>query len=248
MPQRKTNMYVTPDLDSDSASTWKIYFYAQFPWPFTSMKRIEGHLDSRPILKGLSGDPLPLTDHPLSIHRSMSRISRQINGKRQTMMDSTSWLSTDEIQFLLAFLLCNEENNSGVFHVLGPMITHKVALVYEVMPAILNENATEMDQRTYQSNMEGIQAYIESRLDIFEHKFLVFVCNINNMHWVSVVVVNPFLVFDPYLAEGKQKAGNEDFVGWCVLNSTKRQAEKNNVAFRELHLPETMQHMECGCL
>jgi flagellar assembly factor FliW len=29
----------------------------------------------------------------------------------------------------------------------------------------------------------------------------VFVCNVNQSHWLSIVVVNPFLVFDRYVAE-----------------------------------------------
>ena len=98
---------------------------------------------------------------------------------------------------------------SGVFHVLGPFITHKAALIYDVMQAILDENATDTDHSTYISNLEAIQDYIDSRLDIFEHKFLVFVCNIQNMHWISVVVINPFLVFDQYLAEGKDNSAEQ---------------------------------------
>ena len=96
------------------------------------MKKIEQYIDARPILSGLSGDALPLTDRPLSTQRSMSRMSGQIVGECRTMLNSTSWLSTDEIQFLLAFLMHNhdhDESNSGVFHVLAPFITHKAALV-----------------------------------------------------------------------------------------------------------------------
>ena len=95
-------------------------------------------------------------------------------------MDSTSWLSTDEVQFLFAFLLRNQDNNSGVVHVLGPMITHKVGHVYKLMPAILEEKATVTEHDSYLSNLADIQKYIDTRLDIFEHKFLVFACNIND--------------------------------------------------------------------
>jgi hypothetical protein len=47
-------------LDSDEyrADEWRLYGYALFPWS-TSMDRIEGYLDSRPILRWLSGEPLP---------------------------------------------------------------------------------------------------------------------------------------------------------------------------------------------
>jgi hypothetical protein len=97
----------------------------------------------------------------------------------------------------------NHESNSGIFHVLGPTITHKVSLVYGVLPSILEGNSTEADHDTFKYSIEKIQDYIDSKLDTFEHKFLVFVCNTSQMHWVSVDVINPFLVFDHYLAEVK---------------------------------------------
>jgi hypothetical protein len=51
------------------------------------------------------------------------------------------------------------------------------------------------------------------------------------------VVVNPFLVFDRYLNKGKEGGGigvlgDEDFAGWCVLNSTERPAEKQQHGFQ----------------
>lgn len=152
-------------------------------------------------------------------------------------MNSQGWLFTNEIQFLFAFLLHNPECNR-FFHVLGPMITNKVAIVYEVMPRILDGSATDKDCSTYNCNIEGIQDYTDSRLDIFEHKFLVFVCNQSQMHWVSVVVINPFLVFDQYLAEGKDDhgrhgaSGDEDFVRWCVFNSNGRSKEREQDGFQ----------------
>jgi hypothetical protein len=44
---------------------WKAYRYAYFPWSAPSMRIIEGYLDSCPIFRWLSGEPLPLTDCPL---------------------------------------------------------------------------------------------------------------------------------------------------------------------------------------
>jgi hypothetical protein len=114
-----------PASDGGGSSTWEGYHYAQFPGQFRSMKGIEGFLDTHPILKGLSFDQLPITNRPMAMAttRSMSRMKGHITGLIRTRMHSTSWLCTDEVQFLLAFLLCNEEKNKGLFHVLGPMIT-----------------------------------------------------------------------------------------------------------------------------
>jgi len=136
----------TPELivspGSCSSPSWKNYFYARFPWPCNSMKKLEGHFDSRPFLEGLSWDPLPLTDRPLPIYWSMSSVSGQIDGERRTKMNATSWLKTDEIQFLFGLLLRNQHDHKGLLHVLGPMITHKVSLVFKVMEAITSDSAT----------------------------------------------------------------------------------------------------------
>ena len=152
-------------------------------------------------------------------------------------MNSRSWLTTNEIQFLFAFLLHNPESNT-FFHVLGPTITNKVAIAYHTMASIVHEKATEKDVSSYNYMVSGIQDYIDSRLDIFKHKFLVFVCNQSQMHWVSVVVINPFLVFDQHLAEGKDDSdkhgalGDEDFAGWCVLNSNGNLEEREQNGFQ----------------
>jgi hypothetical protein len=111
LPKQQTKIDLTPESDSRSASTWKLYNYAKFPWPSSSIKRIEQYIDAHPILSGLSGDALPLTDRPLSTQRSMSRMSGQIVGECRTMLNSTSWLSTDEVQFLLAFLMRNHDHD-----------------------------------------------------------------------------------------------------------------------------------------
>ena len=51
-----------------------------------------------------------------------------------------------------------------------------------------------------------------------ENKFLIFVCNISNTHWLSVVVVNPGLVLDKFLHDVVDLNHEDDVCGWCVLN------------------------------
>jgi hypothetical protein len=73
---------------------------------------------------------------------------------------------------------------------------------------------------------------VNSWFDIFEHKFLVYECNAGNLHWLSIVVINPLLVFNQYLlAEGKDAValGDEDFVGWCILDSLPSKVERMDV-------------------
>jgi hypothetical protein len=176
------------------------------------MKAIEGYLESRPILKWLSGVPLSLTDRPLIVTRALSTMSGTVLGNRRKSLNGESWLSTDEIQFLYAFLLRNREENKYL-HVLGPAITHKIAIVYDLLSTNSAGDADEQQHRSYDYNMDGIQNYIDSCLDIFENKFLVFVCNVASSHWVSVVVINPFLVFDQYLVDGNSDGVRSALLG-----------------------------------
>jgi hypothetical protein len=81
------------------------------------------------------------------------------------------------------------------------------------MPVMMEkkEDAPQDVKQTYQTNLDVIFKYIESRLDILEHNILVFPCNTNTNHWVSVVVINPFL-----LVEVNKKTGaayNSDLCG-----------------------------------
>jgi hypothetical protein len=78
----------------------------------------------------------------------------------------------------------------------------------------------------YKSNVARIQKYIDSRLDLLEQKNLVFVFNVSEGHWVSVVVIIPFfLVFEQCLNKEKDESftdgalGKDATAGWCVLNS-----------------------------
>jgi hypothetical protein len=123
-----------PLFDDNSTKTWKDYTYARFPWEHPSLLRIEQYLDNLPIFQCLSGDPLPLTDHPFVDTRSPSKIAGSIEGEQRTGMNDKSWLRTDEIRFICALLLHNPESNR-FFHVLGPMITNRMSIVYDVFRA-----------------------------------------------------------------------------------------------------------------
>ena len=58
--------------------------------------------------------------------------------------------------------------------------------------------------------MDDFQKYVDSIHDIMEHKFLVFICNPGLLkHWVTIVVVNPFSIFEnaEYSETDKQAVG-----------------------------------------
>jgi hypothetical protein len=134
-------------------------------------------------------------------------------------LNQTSWLRTDEIQFLLAFLIRNQQNS--FFHVLGPSTTDTLSQLYKTMTKILEKSATERDYKSHDSNMSSLMKIIDSSLDIFERKFIVFLCNIRRNHWISVVVVNPFLISRPYLKGHDELAdsAHDDLCGWCIFDS-----------------------------
>jgi hypothetical protein len=59
-------------------------------------------------------------------------------------MTSSSWLSTDEIWFLFAFLMHNIDGNTGFLHVLSPSITKNIHDVHDVMPVMMEKKNTPL--------------------------------------------------------------------------------------------------------
>jgi hypothetical protein len=213
------------ELESDPP-IWKTYTYCKFPYECDSMEKIESFAKELPILRSLSLSSLPLTPRPFVCKPSPSSMSGLIVGDRRVQMTSSSWLKTDQIQLLCAFLMRDIDGNTGLLHVLSPSITKNIHDLHDVMPVMMEkkENAPKKAQRTYETNLDVIFKYIESRLDILEHRFLVFLCNTNSNHWVAVVVINPFIV----IAVNKKTGAvydsdlcNDDelMAGWCVMNS-----------------------------
>jgi hypothetical protein len=149
-------------------------------------------------------------------------------------------MNTDHVQFLCAFLLRNPEKNNGFLHVVPPYIMHKVSLIYDVFPGIKEGIANEIDQKCYRGNLDGIIQYIDANLDLLEHKFVVLMINISEVHWASIVLINPFLVLDHYVAEGMKSTDNplslgddDKIAGWCLLNSNPaNNLEKAHAGFK----------------
>jgi hypothetical protein len=133
------------------------------------------------------------------------------------------------------------------------------------VPKVFDGFASEKECNTYAYNVKGIQDYIDSRHDILEHKFLFLVCNVCQMHWISVVVINPFLVSDKYLAAGKDVStvngafedlaagkdvsnvngglGDDDFAGWCVLDSNGPEDDNGENGFQGTSLTKNKASM-----
>jgi hypothetical protein len=148
-------------------------------------------------------------------------------------MNMTSWLVTDEIQILFALFMCNQKIEKPYFHVMHPNVTQIIASLYPNMVKVNGHTATKKEQDQYNKDLNKLKDYIDTRLDIFEPKFLVFVCNVNSTHWLSVVAINRFLVYDKFLQDdGKHDVSNEEMAGWCVLNSNPHSNEKQINGFQ----------------
>ena len=87
-------------------------------------------------------------------------------------------------------IVINNGINSFSFCNLG---RNYITQVKQGLPVLINVAEAG---KTINANISDIKKYIDTRLDIMENKFLMFVCNISSNHWISVVVVNAFVIFD----------------------------------------------------
>ena len=161
-----------------------ITVYARFPCSHLSMMKIEGYFNSYPTFWCLSGNPLSLTDRPLLDTRSVSKMSGMINREIREKLDTRSWLVTGEIEFILSLFLRNHESNRSM-HILSPHICNVVGDVYNLFSTVWDQTGTQEQIMQYNLNLRRMYEYIDTRLDILEHKILVFICNINVTHCCS---------------------------------------------------------------
>ena len=81
------------------------------------------------------------------------------------------------------------------------------------------ENPMDAQKIHYQEQLQHFFKYVNSCHDFFDKKFLAFIYNLA-LHWMVIIVVNPFLVFECYVFGDKYINEHEDdFVGWCVIDS-----------------------------
>jgi hypothetical protein len=221
----KVSPAVTVDLTNDVSSpkcTWKTYGYSRFPYKAKSMKTIESFLHSYPILSCLSLGALPLTDRPfLMPERSPSSLFGLILGQSRLSMNESSWLRTDELYFLLAFLnRSQEKQDKCYFHFLGPAITDTLSVLYATFDKVKSGVASDDEKCAHSTNFHAVIKYIDSNSGIMDRKFLIFICNRSTSHWIAVIVINPWVISDPFINKGKGNVSDFDEVsGWLVLDS-----------------------------
>ena len=70
----------------------------------------------------------------------------------------------------------------------------------------------------YKNIICGFCDYLDCVHDLFEHKFLVFLCNPSDIHWFTFVMVNQLLIYNKGHLTKTWKEDNNVFAGWCVFD------------------------------
>ena len=153
------------------------HYFLKYPWPASSMKKIENCVKNRPLFDCLSFMPLPETDRPLPYRMSTSRLTYGwISNKwrNTTASQPNYWLQTSEIQLLSAFFLRNSTEHNSV-HVIVPDYTTSMRHFYNHVLLMGNKDKEEkQDTDMYKGFVQYFAKYLDKVRDILEHKFLVF--------------------------------------------------------------------------
>jgi hypothetical protein len=106
------------------------------------------------------------------------------------------------------------------------MLFHLIALTchmktfFEVSQHVAKKEKQEKDEKKYKFYIQYFAQYVYTVRDLFEHKFLIFLCNPLYMHWMAIVVVNPSLLYNSFL---NKKTENtcllDNFCGFSVFDS-----------------------------
>ena len=207
-------------MTNEGMASVKTKILIEFPWPSTSMKRVESCIKTKALISHLSLSQLPETDRPYHYLQDKSTLHGTIYEDIWKNRGHNHWLSTAEIQLLSAVLTRNSLHNKYA-HVLSPDITKIIQKTFQMYQEIKRGNETTGLQDKLQANLHTLRDYIECVGDLFEHKFLLFLCNHTELHWYTFVVVNPSVI---YLKGQQRKETNENsgmFAGWTVFDSTR---------------------------
>ena len=124
-----------------------------------------------------------------------------------------------EIQLLSALMMRNTTENKFV-HVFSPSITKIMQNAFQWYHQIKHNCKTDGLHAKLKGNLHSLCDYIECVSDLFEHKFLVFLCDCTETHWYTFVVVNPSVIYLRGHSSKKWKGNNGLFGGWSVFDST----------------------------
>ena len=114
------------------------------------------------------------------------------NQVEELLNNHLCFLKTDEVQMLIAVLLCNNVINRHV-HVICPQPCQKIMSAY-------NSIGEKGDQENLCLAMHAIHEYLDCTHDIMEYKYLAFLFNTGSYHWATMVVVNPSCISNESLS------------------------------------------------
>jgi hypothetical protein len=148
--------------------------FLRFPWPASSMKKIENCVKNRPMFHCLSFMPLLDTGCPLSYVMSMSTPYGYIKNDYWQKKASLPghWLNEMEVKLLLsAFFLRNTAAEHKSVHVISPDLTCHMKTFFEVTQRIAKKEKQEKDEEKYKFYIQYFAQYVDTVRDLFEHKF-----------------------------------------------------------------------------
>jgi hypothetical protein len=82
------------------------------------------------------------------------------------------------------------------------------------------DSLKEGKQEKVDAAMHDIHKYVDSIRDIMDHKYLAFLFNTGEAHWVTMVVVNPSAIFTASIGSGTDGTGQKAAGGWFFLDSS----------------------------
>ena len=165
------------------------------------------------VMKGLSSEGLPATDHQFTYQRSIASVSGMITHHHRTTMEQTSWVHCDETYFLYAWLTCNKTENQHVVIVNSRVAAISASQQQHLLKVKSGVQLSHEVQLEYLSNMKELVKYFDSMLDLFEQKFIVYEYYVENYHWQSLVDVNARHVLHP------DHATQDEVTGFFMLDS-----------------------------
>ena len=123
-----------------------------------------------------------------------------------------------EIQLLSALMLRNTTENKFV-NVFLPSITKRMQHAYALYDHLKHDHRTDDMETKLKNNLHSFCDYIKCVCDLFEHKFLVFLCNCTETHWFTFIMVNLSVVYSRGHPSKKWKGNTNLLDGWSVFNS-----------------------------
>ena len=136
------------------------------------MRDVETCGDNLVVMGRLSGAGLPLTDHPFTYQQNIGNVSGMITHHIHVTISKSSWLCTDEMAFIYAWLTRNKEG-SKYFSVVHSAVTARTQMIQSLVHSLSlgnGLNKTKHDELV--ANMEALEEFFECNLDLFEKNSL----------------------------------------------------------------------------